>query len=363
LICIDNDVLDTDLAVRIRQAHPADKIRIVASKKEVEEYVKETGIEKTGVKSCLFVTRQKGRFLKRCPGAPGVECCNLFVLNHIVGCPYDCTYCFLQGWQNESFITIYANLDDLEREVEQLLVMNKGKVIRICTGELADSLALDPYSDAAIRLIKFFSNQEDCLLELKTKSVGVSRLLDLDHKGKTVLSWSMNIDESALLDEKGTPSPMQRLKTAQKAAEAGYPLAFHFDPMVRIDNWKEAYTDRVDDIFNVISPNSVKWMSLGGFRYNPQMKNMIKSRFPDTRLFLEEFSPGPGAKYRYLAKNRIEIYREMVQAIRKWGSEIPVYLCMESEYVWRKVFGYLPEESDLLETVFGKRRFIDDDPV
>jgi spore photoproduct lyase len=143
-ICIERSVLDTELARRIMARTQKDRLRIVSGKQEaVREGVAARSVG-PGFKRRLFIAREEGRFLRRCPGTTGMKCCNLFVLNPVVGCPYDCTYCFLQAYQNEPFITVYANLEDLEAEVSALKALNKGRLLRICTGELADSLALEP---------------------------------------------------------------------------------------------------------------------------------------------------------------------------------------------------------------------------
>ena len=44
-----------------------------------------------------LVTRQKGAFIKPCPGQKGYCCCNLWVLETALGCPFGCEYCALQA--------------------------------------------------------------------------------------------------------------------------------------------------------------------------------------------------------------------------------------------------------------------------
>jgi spore photoproduct lyase len=284
-----------------------------------------------------------------------MACCNLYVLNPIVGCPYDCTYCFLQAYQNEPFITLYANLEDLEHEVRALHALNRGKCVRICTGELADSLALAPLDDAAAYLIGRLCRIPGVLLELKTKSTRIEHLLELDHRERAVISWSLNPGPVAALEERGAPGPKARLAAAAVVAGAGYPTAFHFDPIIRIEGWKAAYTRLLGDLFRSVPASAIRWISLGGFRYTPEMKARILDRFPETRLFLDEFLRCPDGKYRYYAGHRIELYRTMVEGIRRFAHDVPVYLCMEAEFVWRKVFGTLPGEARELEPLFGPR--------
>ena len=88
------------------------------------------------------------------------------------------------------------------------------------------------------------------------------------------------------------------------------------------------------------------------------MKALISERFPSTRIFLEEFLPGGDGKYRYFSKHRIEMYRTLLHSIRGRGSRVPVYLCMETDHVWRRVFGRVPDEIGLLQDIYGARKTV-----
>jgi spore photoproduct lyase len=324
-LIIDEDVAHTELARRVRERFPGHPIR---------------------------VTRERGRFLRPCPGSPGMKCCNLFVLNPIVGCHYDCAYCFLQAYQSEPYITIYANIEDIAREVEACRAQNPEHTIRICTGELADSLALEPVAEAAAYLVELFRPLDGVQLELKTKSSHIDPLLALDHGGRTVISWSLNPPGIAAELENGTPGPEERLGAATRAAAAGYPVAFHFDPLIRRPDWKESYEQLVGDLFRAVPSRSMRWISLGGFRYTPAMKAVIRERFPASGLFTGEFVPCPDGKYRYFSMHRVEMYRAMRRWIERSGPGVPLYLCMEAPSIWQRVFGCQPEEIPRLAPIY-----------
>ena len=72
---------------------------------------------------------------------------------------------------------------------------------RIGTGEITDSLALEPYTGMVGELIPYFAEQPNVLLELKTKSDCVDSLLAIDPKGRVVVAWSMNPQTVIDLDE------------------------------------------------------------------------------------------------------------------------------------------------------------------
>ena len=285
----------------------------------------------------IIYARQKGSWLKRCPGTLDHICCNYLVINSITGCPLDCTYCYLQAYMNKPGITVFTNFDDLIRELRGFFEKNHGSHYRIGTGEFSDSLALDRKIGLSKRLIELFAGQEDHLLELKTKTKEVDHLLDLDHRGKTIFAWSVNPERVVKSEEIKAVSLAERIKASGKCVRAGYPVAFHFDPVIHYAGWEKEYQEVVDHIFSEIGPDKIAWISLGALRYPPQLKDIIGERFPHSQITLGELDKGEDGKIRYLKPIRINIFRELYNKIRKHSKEVYVYLCMESADVWQAI--------------------------
>jgi spore photoproduct lyase len=306
-------------------------------------------------KKHLLLTRFYGRRLKPCPGTSHHICCGYHVINAMTNCPMDCSYCVLQGYLNNPFLTLYTNWDDLLQEVDAFLSNNPGAFLRLGTGELSDSLVLDSIFPLSQVLVPFFAERKNGLLELKTKSAEVDHLLHLDHQGKTVVSWSLNPQELIEGEEMRTASLAERIDAAKRCQEAGYPIGFHFDPIIFFDGWEKGYQKTVFSLFNEIDPKRVIWISLGGFRYPPELKGIAKERFVNTRIFLGELFPGKDGKFRYFKEIRIEMYQKMVEWLRDVYPDLFIYLCMESREVWKEVFGWAPSNSFHLNQLFEKR--------
>ncbi len=303
----------------------------------------------------LLVTHFYGRRLKPCPGTSRHICCGYHVINAVTNCTMDCSYCVLQGYLNNPFLTFYSNWDDLLREIEDFLSMKRNPLSRLGTGELSDSLALESIFPVSQFLIPFFAGRENGLLELKTKSAMVDPILHLDHRGKTIVSWSLNPPGVIREEERNTASLEERIGAAEQCQRKGYPLGFHFDPMFDYPGWEEGYREVVQSIFERIDPKGVIWISLGGFRYPSQLRAIAKDRFPDTRIFSGELFPGRDGKFRYLKEIRTEMYRKMVEWLREVDSGLFIYLCMESREVWEDAFGWAPENSSHLNYLFEER--------
>jgi spore photoproduct lyase len=294
-------------------------------------------------KKRLFLTRHKGEFLKKCPGSEGQVCCNYFVINFASNCPMDCSYCYLQEYLSQNpELKVYSNVDDLLTEADRLLSKHRRFFFRIGTGEITDSLALDPYIGFTREVVPFFAEQSNVLLELKTKSDCVGELLRLDPKDRIVVSWSMNPQRVIDQDEHGTASLSERLAAARMCQNSGYRLGFHFDPMVEYTGWEKDYKEMLEQIFSAVDWRRIAWLSMGVLRDTPSLKRTMRRRFPQTRLLTGEQVLCPDGKLRYFQPLRVDMYRKMLGWIRQEAPTVKVYLCMESKEVWEQVFGFAP---------------------
>ncbi len=291
----------------------------------------------------LVLMRHRGEFLKKCPGSNGQICCNYFVINFASNCPMECSYCYLQEYlARNPALKVFTNVGDLIEEAHALLSRHRRFFFRIGTGEITDSLALEPYIGFCSEVIPFFADQPNVLLELKTKSDRVESLLGMESKGRVVVSWSMNPQKVIEEEEFLTASFDERLAAARRCQEAGYKLGFHFDPMVEYPGWEEDYRGMVERIFSVIDQHRIAWISLGVLRTTPGLKRIMRERFPSSRLVCGEQVLCPDGKMRYFQPLRVKMYRKMLGWIRGASPTVFVYLCMESKEVWQQVFGFAP---------------------
>jgi spore photoproduct lyase len=293
-------------------------------------------------KQTLILARHRGRFMKECPGSGAEICCNYYVVNFAYNCHLECTYCILQTYLNSPAMVVFTNVEDLTAEVEERLSAEPGAFFRIGTGEMADSLALDDITGYSRILVPFFGRLSNGILELKTKSDRISNLEGLDHRGRTVVSWSVNPAAVISSDELKTASLPERLSAARKCREWGYRLGFHFDPMIHYQGWERDYEETVRELFAAVEPGSVAWISLGALRFTPHLRDLLKERFPKSKIPYGEFVPGHHGKLRYFRPIREEMYSKMLGWIRREAPGVFVYLCMESRVVWERSFGSAP---------------------
>lgn len=306
-------------------------------------------------KQVLYLTRNKGGFLKPCPGTREYMCCDYRILHVASFCTMDCSYCILQSYFHPPLLHFFVNREDLDGELTAFF--RTGRIGRLGTGEFTDSLIWEKWTDLNEYLVDRFSRQETSVLELKSKTVAIDRFKGLNHRRKTILAWSLNTPAVMKSEERFTASLDARLSAAARCQQWGYPLAFHFDPMVIYPGCEADYRRVVQQLFQRIDPQNVVWISIGTFRFMPPLKSVISRRFPDSTIAYGEFITGLDNKMRYFKPLRIDLYRRMVDWIRLSAPDVTVYYCMEDEEVWEKTMGMVPHPDG------GIARMLDDSAV
>jgi spore photoproduct lyase len=292
----------------------------------------------------LIITRKRGEFVTACPAASSkFACCGYIVMNLASNCPMDCSYCFLQEYlaDNPGF-QVYANYRDAFDELERLSRTAAGRSLRIGTGELADSLAFDRLTGISPELVEFFARQPNLTLELKTKTDEIDNLIDMDPRGRTLVSWTLSPPAVYRSSERGTASPARRIAAARRLFDSGYRVAFHFDPIIAYSEARADYAALLDELFDTIAPERIAFMSLGGLRMTPALRRIVRRRHPEDPMMVGEEVLSPDGRWRAFAPLRVGLYRALHERIRRAGVAAPLYLCMEPVSVHERVFGVCP---------------------
>ncbi|MBI3767913.1 MAG: radical SAM protein [Deltaproteobacteria bacterium] len=305
----------------------------------------------------LLLAPWRGTFLEHCPaGTRGMACCNYLVLTFASNCPMDCRYCFLQEYLADNpALTAYVNPETALAEVGRLLDRHPERQFRIGTGELADSLALDPLTGLSRELVPFFAARRNALLELKTKTDAVDDLVTLDPQGRVVVSWSLAPAAAVQVAEIGTTPVGARLAAMRRVAAAGYKVGVHLDPLVEHAGWEEGYRDLLHEIAVAVPVARLAWVSMGALRLSPALRTVMRARFPATPLLAGEQVAGVDGKWRDFQPLRVRMYRTVRGFVEAALPRVPLYLCMETPDVWERVFGVPPAREQALGALLAAR--------
>ncbi|MDM8524277.1 DNA photolyase [Desulfococcaceae bacterium HSG8] len=293
-------------------------------------------------KTVLFLTRNRGAFIRKCPGTRDYTCCGYKILHIGTFCVMDCAYCILQSYFHPPVLQYFVNQHKMIAELDSLF--SEKQVCRIGTGEFTDSMIWESWTDISRMLVLKFASQSHAVLELKTKTTAIETLKGLKHNRKTIVAWSLNTDRVIRKEERGTTSLSARLRAAARCESWGYPLAFHFDPLFIYEGCEAEYSHVIEQIFSHVSAKNIVWISLGTFRFMPSLKPIIQKRFPDSKIIYGEFIPGTDGKMRYFKPLRIRLYQHVISSIKKIAPDVLIYFCMEDDEVWEKSLGFIPGE-------------------
>jgi len=358
-VFIDANVQTNKLALHILEQ--IKDIPLTVIKEPLKSPAPSKGIRKD--KRILYLTEFMGEFCKPCPGTTSdYLCCNYFVINETTGCPLDCNYCILQDYLDSSILKVYVNFEKIFTEVDRLQAQFPERIIRIGSGELSDSLALDALTGLTDHLIPFFKGRKNILFELKTKTDIVPDIVLQKEQSNIVYSLSLNPSAIISKVEHFSATLDERIQSAEKAQNLGFKLGFHFDPVIHHQDWEESYSNLIHRLFSSVNPHSVVWISIGGLRFTPGLMDVIRGRVPNSFLIRDEQITGMDNKIRYFKPLRIKIFKHIYDTIRKFSDDVFVYFCMEDRKTWERSFGFAPKNTNHLDFLFAQsiyKRFPD----
>jgi spore photoproduct lyase len=278
-----------------------------------------------------------GQFWRPCPGTGNdYLCCGYQIITPLTGCGMYCSYCILQVYLEEQSQVVYTNFDDFKKEISGKLAEWKG-VVRLGTGEFADSLFLEPKLGLSAKIAEFLEDYPNVLIEFKSKSAQVADLKKIRFKEKVVIGFSMNTPEMINALEHGTASLQRRLDAVRECEDMGFWIAYHFDPMVWYPEWEKGYTELARQCISALKDTSrIAWWSMGGFRTMPDLKRALRETNRHLPLFQGEMIIGGDGKYRYLRSIRTDFYKAVRTVVDELAPETTLYLCMESPEVWEE---------------------------
>jgi spore photoproduct lyase len=252
-------------------------------------------------------------------------------------CPYGCAYCYLAGTQGVRFsptVKIFLNLPQILDEVDRT-ARRLGKPTAFYLGKLQDGLALDPVTGYSRQIIPFFADHPLARLTLLTKSADITNLLDLDHRGRSILSWTLTPQAVVEAFEPNTPPLEERIRAMEACAKVGYPVRAVMMPIIPLPDWETVYAEFLSSLLGRVR---LARLTLGSICSYPQAMCLTEQKLGrnnpiSTHLDRRRHDKSDG-RTRFPRELRERVYRHLLNHIQRLSPDLEVGLCLEEECVF-----------------------------
>lgn len=233
--------------------------------------------------------------------------------NPYTGCDHTCVYCYAS-----SYIPKFFNcrpkkdlVTKLKREASKL----KGETISIANSS-------DPYPNleaktGLMRKCLEVLCQQDCKIQIITKSSLVARDIDLLKKVPSMVSLTITTDDDniAKLVEPYAPPSSERLRTVKTLIEKGIPTSVRIDPIIPFVN------DDQENLIKNLACLGVKHVTTSTYKIKSDNWHRFSAALPETaeklKLYFEKGEKIGG--YVYLSKDlRLKLMNTMRIITKKY---------------------------------------------
>lgn len=234
-------------------------------------------------KPSLILAAKQGQLVLPAPPTYGLGEGDSYYFSHLLNCPYDCRYCFLQGMFRSAHYVLFVNYEDFIEAIRHLLA-KADQPAWFFSGYDCDSLALEPVTGFAEYLLPRFAELDNAWLELRTKSTQIRGLLDRPPLANTLVAFTLSPELLARAVEHKAPGLEKRLRALRKLQQRGWPIGLRFDPLLYYPDWATGYRELFEQTFALLDADRIHSVSLGLFRLPVGFAQAIHRLYPHDPL-------------------------------------------------------------------------------
>lgn len=258
-----------------------------------------------------------------------INCPHFWMMTWAFGCPFNCSYCYLQGTGYGDKHPRHGELKVI-LEATDIMFKTHEEPHLFNSGELSESMMFPKIMQG---ILDKFERQEKHKVLILTKA-GIPRhsswfkfLVDKEYE-QVVISFSVNSVRAFEEWETGTASPLERLDAGKILFEMGYEVRVRYDPIFPLEDWRVHYVNIVDETYARFPPSRITLGTPRGLN-----KTLRFAEEPKTwaQWFVED-ETGWGKKLP--DETRLEIYRFTKEKIREYDSKVAIGICKETWKLW-----------------------------
>ncbi|MEO1959336.1 MAG: spore photoproduct lyase family protein [Nautiliaceae bacterium] len=220
---------------------------------------------------------------------------NFYYSTQILGCIYNCQYCYLGGMYPSGYPVIFVNEDEFIQKAKEL------KDAFLAISYESDLLAFEGIYPFHKKWIELAKEKKDILIESRTKSANTSKL-PKNPPSNFILTFSLSPKEVTKFEKKA-PSLEKRVKAIKEAINKGYTVEIAIDPIIKVDNFKEIYKNFINYLKKELPLLDIP-LEIGAFRMNKEFLKRIR------KIHLSEVT-----YYPYEIKNNEARYKDEKELI------------------------------------------------
>ena len=159
------------------------------------------------------------------------------------------------------------------------------------------------------------STTTDLRVEIRTKAAPRS-LRPVDN-----VYYAYTISPQPIIDayEHRAATLTNRLASAKEAIEAGCQVRLCFDPMIVVPNWRQVYTEMMDEVLATIPVEQLSGISIGAFRISKDFLKILRRVRPDSAIPFYPFELKDG--YYYYPEETTAAMQSLL--LEKLGDRVP----------------------------------------
>ncbi len=273
----------------------------------------------------LILAEKKGKRVLPTPESFGIGGQVNYYFSHLLNCPFDCRYCFLQGMYQSAHYVLFVNYEEFMGDITTCI----DQAAAPCTffsGYDADSLAYEPTTQFIATFLPFFAKHPNATLELRTKSANVTALLQHPPVANCVVAFSLTPDVISQRVENKVPALTKRLHAMAQVAEHGYPIGLRFDPLIDANHFEALYAELIQQVFTHVPPKAVHSVSTGVLRFPEKMHKAIHKLYPNEPLLSQTRHKEDGI-ISYTKDRESDMKKTITTLLSPYISEDMIFAC------------------------------------
>ncbi|NLV21659.1 MAG: spore photoproduct lyase [Syntrophomonadaceae bacterium] len=244
------------------------------------------------------------------------------------GCSAMCLYCYLVCNYNKcSYLRLFVNREEMMNKLLKT-ARSSPQDLTFEIGSNSDLVLENTVTGNLVWTIEKFGLSHKGFITFPTKFDMVEPLLELEHRGRTIMRMSVNPQKIIQKVEFGTSALKKRIDALNQMCEAGYKVGLLIAPVVLTEDWTDQYKALIEELADELSQKAKKelFIEIIFMTYSFVHRAINTEAFPNAvELYDKTLMTGRGrGKYCYRNNIREQAEQLLREEIAQKLGNIPI---------------------------------------